>query len=118
MPSVLLVDDSPVARLSIERRLTAEGVTVVSAGTAADARAADLSAVECIIVDIELPDGSGCELADDLLASKRLPVAFFTSGAAEDVLERARARGPVFWKPGLEDLVAWVKVSLQPPPTK
>jgi len=119
MPPVLVVDDSPVVRRTIERRLQAEGLSVVSDGTAATARARDVSQVACIVVDIELPDGSGCDLAEELLARRPgVPVAFFTAGAAEDVLARARQLGPVFWKPDLDALVAWTKAAAQPPPTK
>ncbi|HEY8089685.1 MAG TPA: response regulator [Polyangiaceae bacterium] len=119
MPPVLVVDDSAVVRRTIERRLQGEGLTVVADGSAAAARARDLTDVACILVDIELPDGSGCDLAKDLLARKPgVPVAFFTAGAAEDVLARARLLGPVFWKPDVEALVAWTKAAVQPPPTK
>jgi two-component system nitrogen regulation response regulator GlnG len=119
MPPVLVVDDSAVVRRTIERRLQAEGLTVVSDGTAAAARARDLTGISCIVVDIELPDGSGCDLAQELLARRPgVPVAFFTAGAAKDILARASQLGPVFWKPDLEGLVAWTKAAAQPPPTK
>ncbi|MGH7295349.1 MAG: response regulator [Polyangiaceae bacterium] len=121
MATVLLVDDSPVVRRTLERRLTREGLTVVADDTAAGAGSRDLEDVACAVIDIELPDGSGCELAAALLrAQPSLRVAFFTAGAADDVLARAKAHGPVFWKPELEALVAWVKnaVAPQPPPTK
>jgi CheY-like chemotaxis protein len=121
MPTVLVVDDSPVVRRTLERRLAKEGLTVIADGTATGAQARPLEGVACAVIDIELPDGSGCDLAVSLRRARPgLPVAFFTAGASDEVLENARAHGLVFWKPELENLVAWVKsaVAGQPPPTK
>ena len=119
MPTVLLVDDSPVVRRVLTRRLEEAGFDVHAEAAAAAAGALDPQPFACAVIDIELPDGSGCDLAATLLRRRpQLPVAFFTAGAAEDVLERARDRGAVFWKPDVDDVVAWVKTAVQPPPTK
>ncbi len=117
MPTVLLVDDSPVARRVLARRLSDEGLQVVEEGTATTARAVDPAGLACAVIDIELPDGSGADLAADLLARRPgLPVAFFTASTSMPSVDRARAHGPVFVKPDVAALVAWVKS--QPPPTK
>jgi DNA-binding response OmpR family regulator len=122
MPTVLLVDDSPLARHTVARRVQAEGFDVVAEGTVAGARAVDVTTVSCAVIDIDLPDGSGVELAVELLASHpSLPIAFFT--ASIDAVDEAAAHGPVFHKPDVEALVAWVRSAsagprAQPPPTK
>ncbi|HEX3343924.1 MAG TPA: response regulator [Polyangiaceae bacterium] len=119
MPKVLLVDDSPVVRRVLTTRLAAAGFDVVAEPTADATRAVDLSSVACAVVDIELPDASGADLAGELLRRRSsLPVAFFTAGASEAVMARARAHGPVFAKPDVEPLMAWIASSAQPPPTK
>jgi CheY-like chemotaxis protein len=122
MRTVLLVDDSPVALRVLARRLVAEGFDVREESTAAAARGHDPAALACAIVDLELPDGDGTDLAAALLAKHpSLPVAFFTAGAPPSLVERARAHGPVFTKPDAEAIVAWVKRTArpsQPPPTK
>jgi len=119
MPTVLLVDDSPLARRVIARRLLAEGFQVREEPTAAAARAVDAMSLACAVVDLELPDGDGTDLAAALLTRRpSLPLAFFTAGASAALVERARAHGPVFTKPQLEPLVAWIKRAAQPPPTK
>jgi CheY-like chemotaxis protein len=119
MPTVLLVDDSPVVRRVLTQRLRAEGFDVVAEGTAAGARAVDLATLACAIIDIELPDGSGSDLADELLRQRAsLPVAFYTAGASAAVMAQARAHGPVFAKPDVESLIAWTRTAGQPPPTK
>jgi DNA-binding response OmpR family regulator len=122
MRTVLLVDDSPVARRVVTQRLASEGFEVVEAATVAGARKIDVFTVGCAIVDLELPDGDGTDLAR-FLAEKRasLPIAFFTQGTAPSLIEGARGRGTVFLKPDLNPLVAWVKRAIrtsQPPPTK
>jgi CheY-like chemotaxis protein len=119
MPTVLLVDDSPVVRRVLTQRLVAEGFDVRAEPSAAGARAIDLATLACAIIDIELPDGSGSDLADELLQQRpSLPIAFFTAGASAAVMAQARASGPVFAKPDLEPLIAWIGTAGQPPPTK
>jgi two-component system response regulator PilR (NtrC family) len=122
MRTVLLVDDSPVARRALTQRLTSEGFEIAEASTVAAARKVDVFTLGCVIVDLELPDGDGTDLARHL-AEKRpsLPIAFFTQGSAPSLVEGARGRGMVFLKPDLTPVVAWVKRSVrpsQPPPTK
>ena len=119
MPTVLLVDDSPVARRVLSQRLRAEGFDVREESTAAGARAVPTVSIGCAVVDLELPDGDGCDLADAMLRQRpTLPLAFYTAGASPALVERARAHGPVFKKPDLEALLTWVKRACQPPPTK
>jgi DNA-binding response OmpR family regulator len=119
MPTVLLVDDSAVARHAVARRLVAEGFVVHEAGSAAEARAVTLSGLDCAILDVELPDGDGPSLAAELRAARPgLPIAFFTAGAAPDLVKLSQAHGPVFTKPALDPLVAWAHAPSQPPPTK
>jgi len=119
MPTVLLVDDSPLARHTVARRLRAEGFDVRAEDTVAAARTVDLSTIACAAIDVDLPDGSGLDLAAEIAARHpSLPVAFFT--ASTDDLDLAAANGPVFRKPDTDALVAWVRgtASGQPPPTK
>jgi DNA-binding response OmpR family regulator len=122
MRIVLLVDDSAVARRVLARRLETEGFQVSEAASIAAARRVDPATLGCAIIDLELPDGDGTDLARAFLEKRgSLPVAFFTMGTAPSLLEGARARGLVFLKPDLNPLVAWVKRTTrpsQPPPTK
>jgi CheY-like chemotaxis protein len=119
MRTVLLVDDSPVVRRAVARRLEAEGFRVHEESSAAGAGSADASVLTCAIFDIELTDGTGTELAASLLGKRpSLPIAFFTAGAPTSLLERARAYGPVYRKPDVDGIVAWAARAAQPPPTK
>jgi CheY-like chemotaxis protein len=119
MRKVLLVDDSPVARHVLARRLAAEGFEVREESAATDAGFAGDGAFACAIIDLELADGDGDSFAAALLRKHAsLPIAFFTAGAPAAVRQRARRLGPVFDKPDIEAIVAWTKQAAQPPPTK
>jgi DNA-binding response OmpR family regulator len=116
---VLLVDDSAVARRLLARRLEADGFRVCEAPSMAAARKVDVSSLGCAILDLELTDGDGTDLARVLRELRPgLPIAFFTGGGSPS---GARSRGPVFVKPDLAPLLAWVKRSTrpsQPPPSR
>jgi CheY-like chemotaxis protein len=119
MRTVLLVDDSPVARRALARRLLSEGFHVWEESSAAAAEAADTAALSCAILDLELVDGNGADLAAALLGRRAsLPIAFFTGGAPPSLLEAARTHGPVFQKPDVDTIIAWAMRTAQPPPTK
>jgi two-component system response regulator PilR (NtrC family) len=110
MPSILLVDDSAVVRHAVARRLEAEGCEVREAGTLAEAKAVAAGPIDLAVIDVELPDGDGATLAADLRASRpTLPIAFYTAGTAPELVQASRLHGPVFAKPELEPLIAWVR---------
>jgi DNA-binding response OmpR family regulator len=119
MPTVLLVDDSPVALHALAERMGAAGFETRCASTATGGRLADVEGVACAVIDIDLPDGNGIDVATALRERRpTLPVAFFTSGAAPSLLEGAREHGPVFVKPDIAAVLAWAEGAAQPPPTK
>ncbi|HEY6459265.1 MAG TPA: response regulator [Polyangiaceae bacterium] len=131
MPTVLLVDDSPVVRHALSRRLADQGFDVRTESTAAGAAGADLAGVTCAIVDVELPDGSGVDLAANLHArAPLLPIALYTATESSDLATSPESPWQVFRKPALDPVVAWAKARAaaappaappaapQPPPTK
>jgi CheY-like chemotaxis protein len=81
MGSVLLVDDDPGFRAIARRVLVARGLTVVAeAETVAEAmEAAHAHRPTSALVDVQLPDGNGIELARDLLALPWRPRVLLTS---------------------------------------
>lgn len=92
MPRLLVVDDDSLARLMLEQLLGAEGWTVTSVATLAGARAllGAGAAYDVVVLDSELPDGAGEQLAAQL--PQLLP-------AAHVVLHSGRA--PVAPPPGV-----------------
>jgi DNA-binding response OmpR family regulator len=119
VPTVLLVDDSPLVLRVLAQRLVADGFEVRTEPSAAAACAVDPATLTCAVIDIDLPDGSGSDVAAGLRRRRpTLPVAFFSAGASPEAMEVARTHGPVFAKPDVDALMAWMAVVLQPPPTK
>lgn len=107
--AVLVVDDSRVARAAVSARLVEVGLAVRDAAGCTDGAAIDLERVGAALLDLELADGTGVELARTLrAASASLPIAFLTSAPSSRLAHEARRLGPVFEKgPELAQAVAW-----------
>jgi len=64
---VLIVEDDPARRDSTARLLAAEDVETVTARTTAEAIAhLRMTAFDCVVLDLALPDRSGLELLEDM----------------------------------------------------
>ncbi len=91
---VVLVEDDPELARTLERVLSRYGHVTQTGQSAAAAEALEAS-FDCGILDIDLPDGSGVELAARLLDSGQVGVVVFYSASTDpDVIERARELGP------------------------
>ena len=110
MGRVLVADDSPLVRAAVVRRVREAGRDVVEADSVASARNVDASALACALLDLDLGDGWGTDVAERLRASaSELPIAFFTSEQGGERVERAKTYGPVFAKPEeIDGAIAWV----------
>jgi signal transduction histidine kinase/CheY-like chemotaxis protein len=92
---VLVVEDDPQLRESIQALLRIDGVEVEGVGTAADAlaRLAEIS-FDCVVLDLSLPDASGHQVLETMSASERYsfpPVIIYTGRApGPDEEERLR----------------------------
>ena len=108
---VLIADDSAVARFSLVKAVRAEGIEVEERDSATTAAAVDTSELACALLDLELGDGFGTEVAERLRETEdALPIAFFSSSLEPEVLEHARTFGPVFAKPAeLDDALDWIR---------
>jgi DNA-binding response OmpR family regulator len=99
LPQRLLVveDDVTVAR-ALSRTLARAGFSVAVARSCGAARALAQS-FDFAILDLDLPDGNGVDLARALMTSGKLPsVLFFTGSTDAALLARARAVGSVVMK--------------------
>jgi FixJ family two-component response regulator len=108
---VLIVDDSAVARVAVARRVRAAGREVVEHDSVASTSSDDPSTLACALLDFDLGDGFGVDVAARFRAeNEALPIAFFTSTSTSDVAERAAAFGPVFAKPDeLDAAIDWIE---------
>jgi CheY-like chemotaxis protein len=108
---VLVADDSAVARVTVARRVRAAGFEVVEHDSVASASTVDASTITCALLDFDLGDGFGVDVAARLRQEEgALPIAFFTSSNTSDVVEQASAFGPVFTKPDeLDAAIDWIE---------
>jgi DNA-binding response OmpR family regulator len=99
-----------VARRAVVRRLTAEGRRVVEGDSSKVPRGLSARTLSCALLDLDLGDGDGADLARALRrTTPKLPIAFFSAGAAEELVARASKIGPVFKKPDqLDEALRWV----------
>jgi CheY-like chemotaxis protein len=58
-PSLLIVEDDPGTRLALKRAAVALGWKVTEAATVADGLARLCAGLDCVILDLNLPDGRG-----------------------------------------------------------
>jgi CheY-like chemotaxis protein len=86
----LIVEDDPVVARSIARRLLREAYTVSLAQTCRAARAAG-GGFHVAVLDLDLPDGSGADLADELLRLGAVQSIVFYTGSL-DAAQRERAQ--------------------------
>ena len=113
----LIVDDDPVVARSIARRLLREGYTVSLAQTCRGARAAG-PGFQLAILDLDLPDGSGVDLADQLLRLGAVRGVIFYTGSLDDALrDRALGFGTVIDKArDLEEVIQALELFPTVPP--
>jgi CheY-like chemotaxis protein len=107
---VLFVDDSAVVRATTGKLLSARGMDVRVCATVAEARALDATLVDAALLDLEIGEDSGADLASELRArAPRLPIAFLTATLAGPLYEAARALGPVFDKAATDEALGWLE---------
>jgi len=106
---VLVADDSAVVRMALVRRFKAAGLDVVEAASVAEAKRIDPTGIDVAVLDFDLGDGYGNEIAAHLKAGKAdLPMCFFTSSSAEARVA-VEGYGQIFKKPDDSDaVIAWV----------
>jgi DNA-binding response OmpR family regulator len=115
MARFLVVEDFPPLASAIRLAIVREGHAVVQCHTAKAALALQ-GAFDHAVLDIDLPDGNGVELAEQLFECDRVSnVVFFTASRDREVLERAARRGLVVDKAaGCNCLMSAIDQLLQP----
>jgi CheY-like chemotaxis protein len=100
-PRVLLVEDDNLIANAVRRAMRRAGIQLTIARSCSEARSlASALRFDVGIFDFSLRDGNGVELAQRLIAARRLAaVVFFTGeGSAASVVEHARTLGSVLLK--------------------
>lgn len=80
MYKILLVEDDESLAIGIEFTLEEEGYKVFRAGTLEDGkRIFEAEALDLIILDVNLPDGSGYDLCKYIRTKSEVPIMFLTA---------------------------------------
>ncbi len=90
MPKLLVVDDEPIIRHSFRRAFSGRDVEVLTAGTLAEGRrTVERDKPDVIVLDLQLPDGSGLDLLRWVAAEDpHRPVVMITAhGTTETAIE-------------------------------
>jgi CheY-like chemotaxis protein len=108
LTTVLIVDDSKLARIVVGKAVAAlqPEWTRIEAGNADEALTVlDAQSVDVVLLDFNMPGRNGLELAEELRARyPEMPIALATANVQDEVIERARATGATFVpKPITED---------------
>ena len=97
---MLIVEDDPMIRRAITRALQGAGHEVVAVERCGGARGLG-RAFDVAVLDLELPDGTGVDMAGELLGLGTTEGVVFFSGAADpSLLVRAAQFGEVVAKSG------------------
>lgn len=95
---LLVVEDDVTVARALARMLVGRGFSVAIARSCAAARSLRQS-FDFAVLDLDLPDGNGVDLARSLMDCEKVPsVLFFTGSRDPALLARARALGPVVMK--------------------
>ncbi|MEZ4394822.1 MAG: sigma-54 dependent transcriptional regulator [Polyangiales bacterium] len=80
MATILVIDDERGIREGLSRALTAHGHTARAVGTLTEARAALTDDLDCVLLDLRLPDGDGMTFLRSLRdAGEEVPVIVATA---------------------------------------
>ncbi|PID64040.1 MAG: hypothetical protein CR974_00560 [Gammaproteobacteria bacterium] len=94
---VLIVDDSKLARLTLERLLNSQGMTVLSAHSVDSAlRILSMESVDAIFLDVQMPEKNGFDGLELLKADEELrhiPVSMYSGDLSQEAQKEAINRG-------------------------
>lgn len=94
--SITVVDDDPSIRRSLTNLFDSLGLPVAAFASAEEFLDSDLSATECLVLDVQLPGMSGLDLLDRLTRHhRRMRVVMLTAHGDERTRKRAVELGAV-----------------------
>ena len=120
MTCVLVVEDEPTVRRAIARAFTAAGWEVTQASSVQQALSLASTGglpLDCAVLDLELPDGSGLDLAERLRArDSGIQLVFFSGTDDPELLSAASALAlSVHKSEGIQTVVDQLLELMRPP---
>ena len=95
---LLVVEDDVTVARALSRTLARRGFSVAICRSCTAARTLSQT-FDFAVLDLDLPDGNGVDLARDLMSDGKVPsVLFFTSSCDNTMLARARRLGTLVMK--------------------
>lgn len=93
MQSILIIEDDMILCGGIRNFLEQRGYHCGSAYTVETAKAALAEHYDLIIMDVNLPDGNGLSLCEEIRCTSNIPVIFLTANDTEDDMIEGFERG-------------------------
>lgn len=85
MKNILIIEDDKILNKGVSFFLNKEGYNVISAYTKKDGKVAILqNKIDFLLLDINLPDGSGLDFCKEINDKMDFPVVFFTANDTEE----------------------------------
>ncbi|KQW66959.1 response regulator receiver protein [Phenylobacterium sp. Root77] len=121
-PTVLIVDDSKLARIVVGKAISAlqPQWTRIEASNAEEAQALlQQGSIDLVILDYNMPGQNGLELAESIRVSHPdMPIALATANVQDEIIARAREANATFVpKPiteqGLRDFMSGAALKLR-----
>jgi len=96
---VLVVDDSMMVRMQVDRVLKGAGFSVCAAADGLDALEKITPDTKLVVCDVNMPRMSGLELLEELRVSRKstVPFVMLTTEDQADMIARAKALGANGW---------------------
>lgn len=113
--NVLIVEDEPELRRALRRMLTAAGHSVLEAGTSRDAeKALGRAHFDVVLLDVNLPDGSGLDLLDGIRSSNKTTgvVVLTASNTTQDMREALRRGATAYLHKPVDALTLEAQVAM------
>lgn len=85
MTTILIIEDDKILNKGVTFALRKEGYNILSAYTKEEGTTLiQNNEIDFLLLDINLPDGSGLQLCDDIRKNVNFPIVFFTANDTEE----------------------------------
>ncbi|MEG0050753.1 MAG: response regulator transcription factor [Terrisporobacter sp.] len=94
MKTILIVEDDKILNRGVSFTLKKEGYNVISNYTIGEGKASIMqNDIDFLLLDINLPDGSGLDLCEQISDKMNFPIVFFTANDTEEDMIKGFERG-------------------------